>query len=288
MYILNNRYKICDLLNSGGFGKIYNGIDLLNDNKIAIKIEEKQKYLQNESDVYDKIKGIKNMAIKYDFINTNNKSYLIMPLYYNSSDRFIKINSKYFNEKDILMLGIQILQQLNNLHKCEVIHNDIKPDNFIFDKNTNKFKLIDFGLSKVYIINDKHINFSKKCSRYGTLRYMTINAHKRYSLSRRDDLISLSYSLIYLFYRTLPWKGIVDKNISKKKIHISLIEKKSQYNKDILRNNIISPILSLFNYSSKLSFDKKPDYNYLIKGFYNYLKFKNYKYDGRWSWSKDI
>jgi len=288
MYILNNRYKICDLLNSGGFGKIYNGIDLLNDNKIAIKIEEKQKYLQNESDVYDKIKGIKNMAIKYDFINTNNKSYLVMPLYYNSSDRFIKINSKYFNEKDILMLGIQILQQLNNLHKCEVIHNDIKPDNFIFDKNTNKFKLIDFGLSKLYIINDKHINFSKKCSRYGTLRYMTINAHKRYSLSRRDDLISLSYSLIYLFYRTLPWKGIVDKNASKKKIHISLIEKKSQYSKDILRNNIISPILSLFNYSSKLSFDKKPDYNYLIKGFYNYLKFKNYKYDGRWSWSKDI
>ena len=58
------------------------------------------------------------------------------------------------------MLGIQILQQLNNLHKCEVIHNDIKPDNFIFDKNTNKFKLIDFGLSKLYIINNKHINFS--------------------------------------------------------------------------------------------------------------------------------
>ena len=286
MYILNNRYKICDLLNSGGFGKIYNGVDLLNDNKIAIKIEEKEKYLQNESDIYDKIKGIKNMAIKYDFIIKNKKSYLIMPLYYNSSDKFLKINSKYFNEKDVLMLAIQILQQLNNLHKFEIIHNDIKPDNFVFDKNTNKFKLIDFGLSKFYIKEKKHIKFSKKCPRYGTYRYMSINAHKRYSLSRRDDLISLSYSLIYLLYRKLPWKGIISKNISKNKIHSILINVKKEYEYDILKQNVISPILILFNYSNKLGFDKKPDYNYLIKGFYNYLKFKSNKYDGKWSWSQ--
>ena len=285
MYILSNRYKIYDLLNSGGFGKIYYGVDLLNDTKIAVKTEKKEKYLKIESKIYDKINGIKNMAMKYDYISKNNKSYLVMPLYSDSSDKFLKLNSKYFNEKDTLMLGIQILQQLNILHKCEIIHNDIKPDNFVFDKKTNKFKLIDFGLSKFYIVNSKHIKYSKKCSRYGTLRYMTVNAHKRYSLSRRDDLISLSYSLIYLLYKTLPWKGILYKDMPKEEIHSLFIQIKCKHEKDILKENIISPILLLYNYSNKLDFEMKPDYNYLIKGFYNYLKLKNYKYDGIWSWS---
>ena len=44
------------------------------------------------------------------------------------------------------MLGIQILQQLNILHKTGIIHQDIKPDNFVFDKKENKFKLIDLLL----------------------------------------------------------------------------------------------------------------------------------------------
>ena len=116
---------------------------------------------------------------------------------------------------------------------------------------------------------------------------MSRNAHKRYSLSRRDDLISLSYSLIYLYYRYLPWKGISQKDDAKKNnIHRILANKKLEYEETILNTNIISPILSLFSYSNKLDFQKKPDYNYLIKGFYNYLKIKNYKYDGIWSWSQ--
>ena len=78
------------------------------------------------------------MANQIDYFELDNKSYLIMPLYSKSSDKILKINPiNFFNEKDVLMLGIQILQQLNNLHKTGIIHQDIKPDNFVFDKKQN-------------------------------------------------------------------------------------------------------------------------------------------------------
>lgn len=284
MPTIENRYKISQLLTKGGFGTIYYGYDSLFDSKVAIKIENKEKYLKKESIIYNLLENEKCMAKKIDYFIENNKSYLIMPLYFYSCDKLLKMNDLYFNEKDILMLSIQMLQQLNVLHKNGIIHNDIKPENFVFDKQNKKFKIIDFGLSSFYITNKNHIKFSEKCSRFGTLRYMSINAHKKYSLSRRDDLISLSYVLIYLSRIKIPWKGITNK-IEKNKLHSTLINLKENFHENILSYNIKSPIISLYNYSTNLSFASEPDYNYLIKGFYNYLKYKQYKYDGKWSWS---
>ena len=48
--------------------------------------------------------------------------------------------------------------------------------------------------------------------------------------------------------------------------------------------NIIDPLIYLYNYSTYLKFDSKPDYSYLIQYFYNNLKKKNFKYNGKWSW----
>ena len=286
MYLLLNRYKYSndDLIGKGGFSNVYKGYDIKTDNYIAIKIDNKIKYNKKEALIYKKINNFKYMAKCIDYFELNKKSYLIMPLYYKSSDKILRINyNDFFNEKDILMLGIQILQQINYLHKMGFIHQDIKPDNFVFDKKENKFKLIDFGLSKSYLDDDNnHILFSKNNSRCGTMRYMSTNCHSKYSLSRRDDLISLSYSLIYLYKKNLPWKNI---NISNKnKLHSVVKNLKKEFN--INSMDLPSPINFLFNYSINLKFNKDPDYNFLIKGFYNYLQLNGMKYDGIWSWKK--
>jgi len=286
MQLLLNRYKYSkdDLIGKGGFSSVYKGFDMQNDNNIAIKIDNKIKYNKKESTIYKKINGLKYMANQIDYFELDNKSYLIMPLYSKSSDKILKINPiNFFNEKDVLMLGIQILQQLNNLHKTGIIHQDIKPDNFVFDKKQNKFKLIDFGLSKNYIDDDKeHIKFKKNNSRCGTMRYMSINCHNKYSLSRRDDLLSLSYSLIYLYIKTLPWKNI---NISNKnKLHSVVKKLKKEFNTNINNIDLPSPLYFLYTYSSNLKFNKDPDFNFLIKGFYNYLKLNGMNYDGNWTW----
>jgi serine/threonine protein kinase len=290
MELLLNRYRYNsnDLIGKGGFSKVYKCYDLKNKIYVAIKIDEKVKYNKKESNIYDNIYGLKYMAEKLDYFELNKKSYLVMPLYQYSSDKICKINPEnYFNQKDVLMLAIQILQQLNNLHKVGIIHQDIKPDNIIFDKACNKFKIIDFGLSKQYIKNEKHIEFKKGVGRCGTMRYMSINSHSKFTLSRRDDLISLSYSLIYLCKKTLPWKNLNCSNITKNKnkLHTIIKKSKKEFDTTISNLDLPSPILVLYNYSMSLKYNKMPDYNFLIKGFYNYLKLNGLNYDGHWSWS---
>ena len=54
--------------------------------------------------------------------------------------------------------------------------------------------------------DEQHIKFERNRSRCGTIRFMSINCHERITMSRRDDLISLSFSLIYLHLKSLPWK----------------------------------------------------------------------------------
>ena len=171
------------------------------------------------------------------------------------------------------------------VHESGVIHRDIKPDNFIYDSINNKFKLIDYGLSKPYIISGKHIDENNNGGRCGTMRYMSINAHLKKTLSRKDDMISLSYSLIYLYCKKLPWQGIKEE---KTEIHNKIVDLKKNFNMSFKDYNIIEPLLYLYNYSTNLKFDSKPDYSFLIQYFYKSLKNNSYKYNGKWSWYSEL
>ena len=141
--------------------------------------------------------------------------------------------------------------------------------------------LIDYGLSKPYIISGKHIPPNKNGGRCGTMRYMSNNAHLKKSLSRKDDMISLSYSLIYLYLKKLPWQGVRE---TKNEIHKKIVELKNEFENNIQDYNILEPLVYLYSYSINLKFDSKPDYSFLIQYFYKNLKKNNYKYNGKWSW----
>ena len=65
---------------------------------------------------------------------------------------------------------------LRDLHACNVLHRDIKPENFVMHQD--KLHLIDFGLSKLYMHDGKHIEFKENKGMIGTARYASINALK--------------------------------------------------------------------------------------------------------------
>lgn len=106
------------------------------------------------------------------------------------------------------------------MHSCGFIHRDIKPQNILIGEEhterCNKIFLIDFGLSVQYL--DEGGSHLKPIKNYnsvvGTALFASINAHEGSELSRRDDIESLAYTLIYLCTGSLPWKNI---NIKKKK-----------------------------------------------------------------------
>ena len=138
--------------------------------------------------------------------------------------------------------------------------------------NDNTIYIIDFGLSKKYYSTSKqrHIQFCKGKSLIGTARYCARNAHKGYEQSRRDDIESIGYVLIYFLIGSLPWQGLKVKQyedqfekIAMKKYNITVSE---------LCRGCPEEFILYFNHVDTLQFEDEPNYEYLIELFQQMIK----------------
>ena len=148
-YILfsNNR------LGSGAFGDVYRGQNIINNQKIAIKCENKNTrhpQLQYETGVLQYLQGGKGIPIFYEFIPSQKYNFMIFELLGPSLETLFDSCSRKFSLKTILLLGEQMLSRVKFLHLRHLIHRDIKPDNFLMGINDKKkiVYIIDFGLAK--------------------------------------------------------------------------------------------------------------------------------------------
>lgn len=137
---------------------------------------------------------------------------LVMDLLGPSLEDLFNFCSRRFTMKTVLMLADQMISRIEYVHTKNFIHRDIKPDNFLMGigRHCNKLFLIDFGLAKKYRDNRtrQHIPYREDKNLTGTARYASINAHLGIEQSRRDDMESLGYVLMYFNRTSLPWQGL--------------------------------------------------------------------------------
>merc|ERR1712228_1158192 len=169
------------------------------------------------------------------------------------------------------------------VHNKNFIHRDIKPDNFLMGigRHCNKLFLIDFGLAKKYRDNRTrtHIAYRDKKNLTGTARYASIHAHLGIEQSRRDDMESLGYVLMYFNRGELPWQGL--KAGTKKQKYNRIAEKKMSTPVEILCKHFPTEFATYLNYCRALRFDDKPDYAYLRRLFRDLFFRQGYAADYR-------
>jgi serine/threonine protein kinase len=201
-------------------------------------------------------------------------------------DCFVQCKRR-FSMKTILMLGQQMVRLVEYMHTRNFIHRDIKPDNFVMGRGRRgpQVHILDFGLAKKYRDSKTHTHLPYRTlkSLTGTPRYASINSHLGIEQSRRDDLESLGYVLIYFCRGNLPWQGLPAKN--KKQKYQKITEKKVSTPLDVLCEGFPNEFCQYLKYTKSLRFVDKPDYDYLLRLFRNLFAARNYVFDGVYDWT---
>jgi len=167
------------------------------------------------------------------------------------------------------MLADQMMQRMEFVHRKQLIHRDIKPENFVMGlvEKAHHLHLIDFGLSKRYwdTRTSQHIPYKEGKPLTGTARYCSVNTHLGIEQSRRDDLESIGYLLLYLYKGHLPWQGIRVADPSQKTVRIG--EKKISIGLDFLCRDEHPQFLKYMKYARGLKFEETPDYDWCRQNF---------------------
>ena len=264
--LIFKKFRPIKHLCKGAFCDIYAGINILTKEKVAIKVEERYKMDKNlETECYF-LFSLKGLGIPKVISFGHNKEYdiLVMPLLGKSLHEIQSTKNFNFEFKDICLMAIQIIERIQWVHSQKIIHRDIKPDNFLIGlDDPNIIYLIDFGLSKKYrsSITGNHIKCTRIKKFVGSLRYASINALRLREQSRRDDLESIGYMLIYLIKGKLPWDNIKIDN--KRTSYLKFSQYKKNISPELLCNNLPEEFLDYIKYVRNLNFEDEPDYNYL-------------------------
>ena len=285
--IFFKKYKILKKIGKGSFGMVYLGKAINLDKYVAIKFEPKNQadlILERETYFLYYLRGFGIPEVLT--YGQNSKYNILVQTLLGSSINYIFHNyNKKFTMKDCCMLGIQMLDRLEYIHSKYIIHRDVKPDNFLVGyPDISVIYLIDFGLAKKYMSSrtGKHVKFciNKKWS--GTSRFASANSLRGVVQSRRDDLESLCYILLYLMKGSLPWDNVYGKSENE---DIKLIYKiKRLIAPEYLFYKLPKETIEFFKYCKKLDFEQKPDYNHLRSLLLNILNNQNDKNDLNFSW----
>ncbi|KAF8737647.1 hypothetical protein AX14_012529 [Amanita brunnescens Koide BX004] len=313
-YTVGGKYRLEEEIANGGCGTVFLGVHTVAGKEVAIKLEPavtKNSLLKQESKIYKTLMGgtgvpwIMWSGKKGDF------NVLVIDLLGPSLEDLFKMCNRRFSLKTVLLLADQLISRIEFIHSHSFVHRDVKPANFVMGVGdaAHLVNVIDFGLAKKYrdpcTLN--HIPYKRTdVHGVGTSFFAAINTHFGIESSRRDDLESLAYMLIYFVRGTLPWRKIRAPQTPPIRTTAAsdgdaAVSDKENYNPvsvtwDMIRDAKVAaePLLTLglppefdilYRYARGLEFDDLPDYEGLRRLFRGLAERVGIEYDEVYDWA---
>ncbi|KAM9842730.1 tau-tubulin kinase 2 [Aulostomus maculatus] len=284
--LVKERWKVVKKIGGGGFGEIYEALDLLTRVSVALKVESAQQpkqVLKMEVAVLKKLQG-KDHVCRFVGCGRNDRfNYVVMELQgRNLADLRRSMSRGTFSISTTLRLGRQILEAIESIHSVGFLHRDIKPSNFAmgrFPSTCRTCYMLDFGLARQFTNSCQEVRPPRPVAGFrGTVRYASVNAHKNKEMGRHDDLWSLFYMLVEFLVGQLPWRKIKDKE------HVGKL--KDTYDHRLMLKHLPAEFGVFLEHISSLDYFTKPDYQLLMSVFENSMKTYNVVENDPYDWER--
>lgn len=265
---LASRFRLGPKIGCGSFGEIFIGTDGETGREVAIKLEPStatRRCLTREVYAYELLQAFDRVPALHWYGRAGEYRMMVIGLLGPSLQDLLDFCGGRFGLKTVLALADQMLTCIEGVHACGLIHRDIKPDNFLvgLGRFATKVHIIDFGLAGCYIdsAKKKHIEYREGRGLTGTPCFLSCNAHLSIEASRRDDLESLGYIMVYLLRGSLPWQGL--KGSTKQESHARIRDAKLGASVEDLCKGLPAEIATFLSYCRGLEFEAGPDYGRL-------------------------
>ncbi|CAH0549592.1 unnamed protein product [Brassicogethes aeneus] len=285
-HVVKERWKVIKKIGGGGFGEIYEGLDLITREQVALKVEsarQPKQVLKMEVAVLKKLQGKEHICRFIGCGRNDRFNYVVMQLQGRNLAELRRAQQRAaFSLSTTLRLGLQILRAIESIHSVGFLHRDIKPSNFSMGRlpyNCRKVYMLDFGLARQYTTATGEVRAPRAAAGFrGTVRYASINAHKNREMGRHDDLWSLFYMLVEFVNGQLPWRKVKDKE------QVGLMKEK--YDHRLLLKHLPSDLKQFLDHIQSLEYADKPDYQMLISLFERCMKRRGVKESDPYDWEK--
>lgn len=274
-------FRIHRPLNSGSFGKLFTA---RRDDEQAcdyvvksasLAHAEATHQMANEVRVYkafDPIMKCPHFARYYNsgIIESTKDAYIVIErLDLDLNTILESMPIRRFSLKTTLMIAEQMLSALETLHRLGIVHSDLKPNNIMLPRNSREgvqLKLVDFGLSKSFMdSNDasKHAPMHEHCFLRGSARYASLNQHLGLTPSRRDDLESLLYTLIFLVKGSLPWQAVMRPEWTKQQKFEAIVQCKTTTSVSTLCQGLDDAFVVMLTRCREMRYDDAIDFIFM-------------------------
>ncbi|XWS52413.1 hypothetical protein CRYUN_Cryun11dG0068700 [Craigia yunnanensis] len=276
-------YKIERKLGKGGFGQVFVGRRVSGGNEratgsaameVALKFEHRNSKGCNygppyEWQVYNALGGSHGVP-KVHYKGKQGDYYvMVMDMLGPSLWDVWNSSGQAMSAEMVACIAVESLSILEKMHSKGYVHGDVKPENFLLGQPSTpqekKLFLVDLGLATKWKDSSSglHVDYDQRPDMFrGTVRYASVHAHLGRTASRRDDLESLAYTLIFLHRGRLPWQGYQGDNKS------FLVCKKKMATSPEMLCCFCPPALKQFlEIVVNMKFDEEPNYSKLISLF---------------------
>ena len=204
-------YDLKEVLGKGKFSVVHLGIHKKTQQKVAVKIINKERIKTTEEKELVRIEiGILKLCHHPNIVrlldHLENENYIFIVTEFIDGDtlhKYFKKRKIVFTEPEACSIMVQIANGVKYLHKYGIVHRDLKPENIMITKQNNSdiIKIMDFGLSKIVSSQEKLVDG------YGTLSYVSPEVLMRTPYNKEVDIWSLGIILFYMLCGHLPFKG---------------------------------------------------------------------------------